>query len=106
MFIGWERVVSIMGDNDSKFIMTEPFEIGRECFIFRFQTSEPDLIDFVSTLACVRNVTILDDGREALIEIDNEFDPDEAWHWIRTELEDELSLQLDDIWYEAVKWIL
>lgn len=95
-----------MGKSDDKFTMLEPVEIGHECFAFRFSTSEADLIDFVSTLACVSNVTVLDEGREALVEIDNEFDPDEAWHWVRTELEDELAVQLDDIWYEAVKWII
>ncbi|MBI5667513.1 MAG: hypothetical protein HZC41_05850 [Chloroflexi bacterium] len=95
-----------MSKADQKFTMLEPVEIERDRFAFHFSTSEADLIDFVSTLACVRNVTILDEGRAALVEIDNEFDPDEAWHWVRTELEDELAVQLDDIWYEAVKWIL
>ncbi len=95
-----------MGKSDDKFTMTEPVEIGYERYAFRFSTSETDLIDFVSTLACVQHVTLLDEGGTALVEIDNEFDPDEAWHWVRTELEDELAAQLDDIWYEAVKWIL
>ena len=95
-----------MGKSDDKFSMTEPVEIGHERYAFHFSTSEADLIDFVSTLACVQNVTLLEEGRTALVEIDNEFDPDEAWHWVRTELEDELATQLDDIWYEAVKWIL
>lgn len=95
-----------MGKTDDKFTMTEPVEVEHGRYAFRFSTSETDLIDFVSTLACVRNITLLDKDGAALVELDNEFDPDEAWHWVRTEIEDELATQLDDIWYEAVKWIL
>ena len=37
---------------------------------------------------------------------DNEFDPDEAWHWIRTDLEDEVNNSgLDALWREAI-WLL
>jgi hypothetical protein len=89
-----------------KFTMTEPVELAYNRYAFRFATTEADLIDFVSTLACVANVTVLEPGPEVLVEIDNEFDPDEAWHWVRTELEEEVALQLDDIWYDAIKWIL
>jgi hypothetical protein len=42
-----------------------------------------------------------------LVEISSDHDPDEAWHWIRTELEDAVNyVELDDIWEEAIKWLL
>ena len=52
-----------MSKSDNKFTMTEPVEIGHERYAFRFSTSETDLIDFVSTLTCVRNVTLLEEGQ-------------------------------------------
>lgn len=96
---------------DPKFDMGEPFAIEGwgERFAFRFSASEPYLIEFVRSLACVADVYDvhpMDDEERCLVEIDNEFDPDEAWHWIRTELEDEVNNSgLDALWREAI-WLL
>jgi hypothetical protein len=39
------------------------------------------------------------------VDIKNEYDPDEAWHYIRTELEDEANyVHLDKIWEDAL-WL-
>ncbi|MBC6937464.1 MAG: hypothetical protein DWB42_16740 [Chloroflexi bacterium] len=94
-----------MDQSEQRFAMTEPVEIAYNRYAFRFSTPETDLINFVGTLACVAGITPLENG--ALVEIDNEFDPDEAWHWVRTELEEEINaIHLDDIWYSAIQWIL
>jgi hypothetical protein len=53
----------------------------------------------------VGRVNRLDDGQRALVDIKNEYDPDEAWHYIRTELEEEANyVQLDKIWEDAL-WL-
>ena len=42
----------------------------------------------------------------ALVEIRNDHDPDEAWHWVRTELEEtKRHVVLDPIWEDAL-WLL
>lgn len=96
-----------METSEDKFTMTEPVEIAHNQFAFWFMCAQADLLDFVGTLACVSRLEPLDDGLAALVLLDNEFDPDEAWHWVRTELEEEINtVRLDSIWHDAVKWIL
>lgn len=97
---------------DPVFDMGEPFALNPdypiEHFAFWFSTNEPYLVEFVREQPCVRDVreSTLEDDDRFLVEIDNEFDPDEAWHWIRTDLEDEVNNSgLDALWREAI-WLL
>lgn len=95
-------------DND-KFIMTEPGPYGKTTqFAFWLTTSELRLIDFMESLPCVVHIERTErDDAPMLVDIGDAYDPDEAWHWIRTDMEDEANaVQLDSIWHEAVKWIL
>lgn len=96
---------------DPEFDMSEPYALDGwgERFAFRLNVTEPYLLEFVRTLLCVSDVRDLiesDSDDWSLVEIDNEFDPDEAWHWVRTELEDEVNNSgLDAMWREAI-WLL
>lgn len=95
-------------DND-KFVMTEPGPFGKTTqFGFWFTTSELRLLDFIETLPCVVHIERTDhDDAPMLVDIGDAYDPDEAWHWIRADMEDEAnSVQLDSIWHEAVQWLL
>lgn len=93
--------------SDDRFSMTEPMEMEPNRFFFQFSTSDQYLYEFLESIICIRSIAIAADGTSALVEIDNEFDPDEAWHWVRTELEEEINtVHLDNIWVEAIKWIL
>jgi hypothetical protein len=90
-----------------QFTMEEPREcgpIGRR-FAFRFGSSELYLYDFVQSLPCIADIQWAEGDDWALVYIDDEFDPDEAWHWVRTDLEDETNAGLDRIWREAI-WLL
>lgn len=96
---------------DPVFDMGEPFALTPDSLIehfgFWFSTNEPYLVEFMRAQPCVSDVRDpMDDTDHVLIEIDNEFDPDEAWHWIRTDLEDEVNNSgLDALWREAI-WLL
>ena len=103
---------------DAEFDMGAPFALNPDApiehFAFWFSTNVPYLIEFVRAQPCVRDVREPADDADHqddlnahfLVEIDNEFDPDEAWHWIRTDLEDEVNNSgLDAIWREAI-WLL
>ena len=92
--------------SNSKFTMTEPKPYGvKTKYAFVLTTDEARLMQFVESLICVGRVNRLDDGQRALVDIKNEYDPDEAWHYIRTELEEEANyVQLDKIWEDAL-WL-
>ncbi len=95
------------------FQMTPPFlddrHGARTAFAFWFSARQDRLHLFtvLTELACVHDVLPTDDETRCLVEISDAFDPDEAWHWVRTELEEELNdIKLDGIWYDAIRWIL
>lgn len=94
---------------DPQFDMGEPYPLDGwgERFAFRLSVNEPYLIEFVRSLLCISDIRDMSDHDDwNLVEIDNEFDPDEAWHWVRTELEDEVNNSgLDALWREAI-WLL
>lgn len=93
---------------DRKFTMTEPKEnrSNRDSkYSFWLTTDNNDLFDFVAALVCVENLRKLGQ-RRALVAIKDEYDADEAWHYIRTELEDEAHvIELDAIWENAMRWL-
>ncbi|GEM_PF-1439230 len=93
---------------DPKFDMSEPYALDGwgERFAFWLTVSEPYLVEFIRSLICVVDLREIENEERILVEMDNEFDPDEAWHWIRTELEDEVNNSgLDSLWREAI-WLL
>jgi len=92
---------------DKTFDMTEPRRIGLNTeFAFWLTTANERFLDAVARLGCIASVQEPEDGR-SLIEINDDFDPDEAWHWTRTEIEYEVNyVELDPIWEEALKWVL
>ncbi|NJL54706.1 hypothetical protein HC928_05550 [bacterium] len=95
--------------DNAHFTMTEPGPIGKTAqFGFWFTTADLRLIDFIDSLPCVVNLERSDrDDAPMLVDIGDAYDPDEAWHWIRTDLEDDANaVHLDSIWHEAVKWLL
>lgn len=100
-------------DTHHKFSMTEPGEYGHVTrFAFWFTTVEPYLLDILQDFPCVDGLELspFSDhvaGYRALVDISDGCDPDEAWHWIRTDLEEEVTtVRLDSIWHEAIKWLL
>lgn len=91
------------------FVMTEPGEYGhRTRYAFWFVSENPNWFIFLADLPCVYDVIPAEnDEQRCLVEIQDTYDPDEAWCWIRTDLQTELDdVKLDNIWYEAIKWIL
>lgn len=92
-------------DNDS-FSMTEPQTIGtRTRFAFWLTAQEGRYFAAARELRCVAHVSHPEDNK-ALVEISNDHDPDEAWHWIRSALEEESQVvHLDQIWKDAL-WLL
>ena len=92
---------------NEKFSMTEPQAIGKRTrYAFWLTASEDRFFEVVRSLRCVASVSE-PEGNRALIEIHNDHDPDEAWHWIRTELEEESQfVKLDKIWEDAISWLL
>ena len=93
-------------DPDKQFEMGEPRQIGMNTeYGFWLTTEYEELLEVVAALRCVASVLEVEDGR-SLVEISDEHDADEAWHWIRAELEDEVRyIELDPIWEEAFKWL-
>ncbi len=76
-------------------------------YAFWMTASDRKLLMAVRSMRCVAGMKrSLSTGR-ILVELSDEHDPDEAWHWIRKEIEDSINeVELDDIWIEAIKWIL
>jgi hypothetical protein len=95
-----------MDNFDKRFTMEEPREIGlRTHYAFWLTTSEKRLIRAVREAGCVARLMRSKDGR-ILVEIRDEFDPDEAWHYIRAAVEEAAQyVELDDIWEDAMKWL-
>ena len=91
-----------------EFKMGVPHESRRtSSFAFWMTASERRLLSAVRGMGCVANMKRSRSTGRILVEINPDHDPDEAWHWIRAELEDVVNtVELDDIWIEAIKWIL
>jgi hypothetical protein len=91
---------------EKQFEMDEPRQIGLDTeFAFWLTTEYEELLEIVASLRCVASVLEVEDGR-SLVEISDEHDADEAWHWIRSELEEEIRfIELDPMWEEAFKWL-
>ena len=96
----------IWRDPHKSFEMGEPAPIGLNTEFAFWLTAEDDiLLERVASLNCVASVLEVEDGR-SLVEINEDHDPDEAWHWIRSELEAEVQfVELDPLWEEAMKWL-
>lgn len=91
---------------DDIFEMEEPRPIGMNtAYGFWLATEEEWVIKCTADAGCVAGVLEVEDGR-FLVEILDEHDPDEAWHWIRMLLEEERRPDTPDIWEEAMRWIL
>ena len=76
-------------------------------FGFWLRTHDKRLLVTVGAMSCVSSMKRLRDTSRVLVEISDQHDPDEAWHWIRTELEDAVNyVELDKIWEDAIKWVL
>lgn len=74
---------------------------------FWLSTTEKRLLSAVYAMRCVASMKRHRFTGRVLVEIGTDHDPDEAWHWIRSELEDVANyVELDDIWEEAIKWLL
>ncbi len=112
------------GPND-KFTMSEPkpFKGLGAKYAFWLTTSEKSLVEFVKTINCVAFVssagnpplsrtTVSKSDNTAqplrvLVAVNDDFDADEAWHWIYQELDDEARfVQLDSIWEDAINGVL
>ncbi len=93
-------------DPDKYFEMGEPARIGLNTEFAFWLTAENDLLlERAASLNCVVSVLEVEDGR-SLVEISEDHDPDEAWHWIYSELEAEMQfVDLDPLWEEAMKWL-
>ncbi len=94
--------------SENRFEMKPPAEVkasGR--YAFWFTTEERRLLATVWSMTCVASMRRSRSTGRVLVEINDEHDPDEAWHWIRTELEDAVNyVELDPMWEEAIKWLL
>ena len=74
---------------------------------FWLTTTEKRLLTAVYAMRCVAGMKRHRPTGRVLVEISDEHDPDEAWHWIRSELEDAVNyVELDPIWEDAIKWLL
>ena len=91
----------------NEFEMEEPKAIGVHTrYAFWLSTADRDLVAFVQTLTCVAGITQAESER-FLVEIPDTYDADEAWHWIRSHLEEEVRfVKLDKIWEDAMAWLL
>ncbi len=88
------------------FVLGEPQPIGINTrYACWLTSSEERFFKAILRVGCVASVSAPHDNR-ALVEIRNDHDPDEAWHWVRTELEEtSRRVILDPIWEEAL-WLL
>lgn len=76
-------------------------------YAFWMSTSNKRLLAAVRGMRCVAGMKRSRLTGRILVEISSEHDPDEAWHWIRREVEETIQdVELDPIWTEAMKWIL
>ena len=87
--------------------MSEPKRISFNTeYGFWLTTFDDQILDVVAALSCVATVQEPEEDGRALVEISDDHDPDEAWHWIRAEIEKEIEfVELDPIWEEALKWL-
>jgi hypothetical protein len=94
-------------DPDVPFSIDEPRPVAMHTLYGCWLTTErADLIEVLAELTCVAAVLEIEDNRY-LVEISDDHDADEAWHWMRSALEDAVTnVELDPIWEEAMKWIL
>ena len=84
--------------------MTVPKPYGTQSYAFWLRTEKAHLFDFIKTLRPVRQIQQRGEQR-ALIILKGDYDADEAWHFIHTELEREANyVELDDIWNDAL-WL-
>lgn len=97
-----------MPPKQPEFKMSAPREYNRSThYAFWMTASEKRLLAAVWSMGCVEGMKRSRSTGRVLVEISDEHDPDEAWHWIRTELEDASNeVELDPIWINALKWIL
>lgn len=90
------------------FIMGTPQALDQnDHYAFWFTTTEKRLLSAVYNMRCVTAMKRHRPTGRVLVQISTDHDPDEAWHWIRSELEEVVNtVELDDIWVDALKWIL
>jgi hypothetical protein len=91
--------------SEPRFLMKEPKPEGRTArYAFWLTAKEDRLFTFTEALPCVAQVH-RESTHRALVDIKDDYDADEAWHFIRTELEDESQfVELDSIWEDAL-WL-
>lgn len=79
-------------------------DVTRTRYAFWLESTKETLFTFVSDMICVETVHAFGDGR-VLVAIKDTYDADEAWHYIRAELERETThVDLDDLWDDAL-WL-
>jgi hypothetical protein len=95
-------------ETDNRFDMKPPAEVKNSGhYAFWLMTEEKRLMLTVWSMNCVAAMRRSRSTGRILVEISNDHDPDEAWHWIRTELEDAVNyVELDPMWEEAIRWVL
>lgn len=93
-------------DKQSAFEMSEPAELGTATrYAFWLTTEATRLFPFTAELICVAELERVAPDR-ARVSIHDAFDADEAWHFIRSELETESQFtDLDSLWEDAL-WLL
>ncbi|MBL8164578.1 MAG: hypothetical protein JNJ61_21490 [Anaerolineae bacterium] len=94
--------------SETRFTMGIPRTLGGSPrYGFWMTTSEKRLLAVVRSMNCVADMKRSRSTGRVLVALSEEHDPDEAWHWIRSELEDAIhEVELDPIWVNAIKWIL
>lgn len=92
----------------STFQLGIPCEYGRDTqYAFWLTTDDQKLLAAVYSMNCVAAMKRHKPTGRILVAIHDDHDPDEAWHWIYSELETAVNtIELDDLWHEAVKWLL
>jgi hypothetical protein len=97
-----------MPTSEPEFTMDAPAFYNRGSnYAFWMTTSDRKLLAAVRSMNCVSGMKRSRTTGRILVELSDDHDPDEAWHWIRKEIEDTINdVELDDIWIEAMKWIL
>lgn len=100
--------VVLMNTPNARFEMDRPLAMrGSEHYGFWLTTAEKKLLVRVRSMNCVADMKRSRQTGKVLVAIHDDHDPDEAWHWIRSELEDAINeVELDSIWENAIKWIL
>jgi hypothetical protein len=93
---------------EERFEMNPPAEVrGSGRYAFWLTTEERRLLIAVRAMSCVASMKRSRSTGRVLVEISDDHDPDEAWHWIRTELEEVVNyVELDPIWERAIRWVL